>query len=332
MVRRVFRKCGIDLEQDCWTTHALICHPGMAPADDKRVDYCSPNIKKLIKELKPRTIITFGYMGTSTVIRWAWGANSEGVERWVGCCIPSRALNAWICPTYSPAYVAKESHGVLNQYFEESIEAALELQGCPWPDGAPDYSKDVRRVFDTDEAASILTKMAEAGGPISFDYETTCLKAENEHAAIVSAAVCWRGRRTIAYPWHGAAIAATSALLRTSAPKVAANLMFEDRWTRRHLGHPVRGWYWDTMQAAHVIDNRPGITSVGFQSFALLGTPDYEDHIKPYLRSEGDTPYNNIHRVDMADLLLYNGLDALHEYKIAEKQMLAIGYPLPENF
>ena len=104
-------------------------------------------------------------------------------------------------------------------------------------------------------------------------------------------------------------------------PKIAQNLKFEDRWTRVKLGHPVRNWLWDTMLAAHVLDYRRGITSLEFQAFVQLGVQLYDKHIKPYLKSVGQSRFNRIKELDLKDLLLYNGMDSLLTYKIAMKQM-----------
>jgi len=95
------------------------------------------------------------------------------------------------------------------------------------------------------------------------------------------------------------------------------------------MGHRVRNWYWDTMLASHVMDNRPGITSIKFQSFVLLGQSSYDDHIKKFFQSPKGEERNQIDLIDMDDLLLYNGLDSLLQYKVGIKQMELLGYPTP---
>ena len=102
--------------------------------------------------------------------------------------------------------------------------------------------------------------------------------------------------------------------------KVASNLKFEERWTRAKLGYSVAGWAWDTMLAAHCLDNRSGITSIKFQAFVLLGIADYASHIEPYLKTKYSNELNRIEELDEDELLLYNGLDSLLEYKVMEKQ------------
>lgn len=90
------------------------------------------------------------------------------------------------------------------------------------------------------------------------------------------------------------------------------------------MGFPVKNWVWDTMLAAHVIDQRSGITGLKFQAFAALGVSDYESHIKPFLKSDGNK-LNRIKEIDKNDLLIYNGLDAYFEFLLAQKQMKILG-------
>ncbi|NIS13859.1 MAG: hypothetical protein GWN12_18870 [Thermoplasmata archaeon] len=74
------------------------------------------------------------------------------------------------------------------------------------------------------------------------------------------------------------------------------------------------------MQAAHILDNRRGITSIKFQAFVLLGIGEYNARVEQYLESETANSLNRIAEIDTRDLLLYNGLDSLLEYKVAEIQ------------
>ncbi len=168
-------------------------------------------------------------------------------------------------------------------------------------------------------AREIKTIMA-FGGPIAFDYECNTLKSHRDGAKLVSCSICWKGKETIAYPMEREAIEATSLILKSKQiPKIGCNVKFENNWTKTHLGHNVKNWMFDTMVAAHVLDNRKGITSAKFQAFVQLGQPSYDDHIKPYLK--GKMGLNRILDLDMKDLLLYNGMDSLLEYKVAMIQM-----------
>jgi hypothetical protein len=78
---------------------------------------------------------------------------------------------------------------------------------------------------------------------------------------------------------------------------------------------------------AHHLDNRKWATSVKFQAFVLLGLESYDDHISQFLKTDADQEINDVVRqVNVRDLLLYNGLDSLVEFKEAEIQRKAMGY------
>lgn len=332
-VKRALMKAGVMIERDCWLDNALICHPS-GKVTNEHIDYCRPNIIKRVKELKPEVIILIGSEAVQSVIGWLWKDNPGTITQWAGWRIPCQSLNTWICPTYNPAYVIRErdnKNPIPRLLYELHLSRAVQLAGSrPW-ESVPDWSKEVEVVMDTDKAARILHKMIAKGGTVAFDYEANMLKPEGKDARIVSCSVCWNGKKTIAYPWHGEAIPATIELLRSPLPKIAANLKFEDRWTRRLLKTPVRNWYFDTMIGAHAIDSRSGTKSLKFQAFVHLGMDSYNDHIERFFQSGGTMKPNRIHEVSLPDLLLYNGLDTLLEFKLAKVQMELMNYPLPQG-
>jgi uracil-DNA glycosylase family 4 len=329
------RKSGVRLERDCWLTTSLICYSGKEPTSDQ-ISHCRPNLIKTIKQLKPDVIIPMGRSGIASLIPHLWKEQIGAASRWYGFQIPSQKINAWVCPTYSPIYVYQLSKSndakkeVLKIHFEKQIKAALALKGKPY-DEVPDYNKDIEIIDKPSQAARIIRKMIQKGGTVAFDYETDRIKPDSDSSRIVSCGICWNDKKTIAYDWKGEAIEATRELLHSPLPKIACNLKFEDRWTRKHLGKRVRNWYWDTMLAAHVIDQRPRVSSIKFQSFVLLGAPSYDEHIGKYLAGDKDKESNNIHLIDRKELLTYNAMDAILEYKVAMKQMDILGYPKPNS-
>jgi hypothetical protein len=98
------------------------------------------------------------------------------------------------------------------------------------------------------------------------------------------------------------------------------------------------------MVAAHVCDNRRGITSVKFQAYVRLGAPLWNEIIDPYLKGikiynvpGGGPPiiikdkshFNKVFEADIMDLLLYNGLDSILEFRVACDQIKELGGELP---
>lgn len=325
-LRKTLHSIGVDLDRDCWSTNSVICRP----PDNRRptsqeIAYCRPNALNAIRDMNPSVVLLLGAAACGSVISPLWRHNVGSVSEWAGWQIPSVVHNAWLCPTFHPNHVEsslnenKRESPLTELWFRRHLERAFGLNKKPY-DIVPDYESNVECERDPNRAAGIIRKMIKRGKPIAFDYETNRLKPDFDGAEIVSCAVCSGGDKTIAYPFVGEAVKATSELLLSDVPKLGANSKFEDRWTRTILGHPVNNWKWDAMLSAHHLDNREGVTSVKFQALVRLGCPDWGSVIRPYLEQTDEFGFNKIRQVDMRTLLLYNGLDALLEYKICQHQ------------
>jgi hypothetical protein len=312
----------VDLDVDCWKTSALICKPDATPTTEQ-IDYCRPNLVRTLKELGPTTIIPLGPAAVSSLLSPLWKESIGSITQWAGWRIPLQRWNAWVCPVFHPTAVIesaeKREAKVVKLWFERHLAQAVELEGRPW-ETVPDYRKDIRVVMDPREAAAQIREWVADGGPTAFDYETNRLRPDDANAEIVCASVCWRGKDTIAFPWTGEAVVAMSEYLQSDVPKIGANNKFEERWTRRILGHGVTNWVWDTMLSAHHLDCRNGITSVKFQAFVRLGLEEWSWAIRPYLQAEDATGVNRIREADLRTLLVYCGIDSLVEYLIAGQQ------------
>jgi len=335
MLQRLLLKHGVMLREDCWITNAVICHPrNNFMKDDKPVDYCRPNLIKAVKELEPEVIIPLGKRAVKSVIGHLWKDNTKGIFRWAGFRIPCRKPNVWVCPSIHPSFVLHrrdkkgeyKDRGLAERYLESHIAAACALEGRPWKT-VPDYMGQVT-IKDTPEAAALVIRaMIKEGGPVSFDYETTCLKPEGPNSRILCASVCYGGKVTIVFPWIGEAVTAMKGLLLANNPKISHNMSFEDRWTRAKLGIEVKNWFWDTMVQAHTLDPRGGTKSLKFQAFVNLGQEDYDSHISQFLGSKDPSSYalNRIRDIERTELHRYCGLDSLLTYKLAELQTARLG-------
>lgn len=341
-VRSALAALGVDVAADCWVTNAAICATGRGVPTPEQTRHCRPNLTQTIDRLQPQTIITFGPEATAAVVSRAVGpamAAGGGVKKWAGHRIPCQANRAWVCPVLPAADIAREeANGKRGQptvglWWHRHLTAALDTTHHRRP-AQHDWVDRVRVVTDHAQAAQYLDNITARGtGCVAFDYEGTGLKPEGPDAAIISAAVAWgvgdQPKRVFAYPWAGDAVAATGRLLRSPLPKVAANMKFEERWTRWAFGHGVRNWVWDTMLAAHWADPRESISGLKFQAYIHLGQPDYDSHIKPYLDSPDAMTANRIREIPLTELLVYNGMDSLLEYMLAAKQCQAGGVPRP---
>ena len=318
LLRKALRLFDVSLDEDCWKTNAVVCYPGRTPSE-REIQYCFPNLKGVVEELQPTIILVLGRVAAASLLSWLWRPKIGAIGRWVGWKIPSQKINAWICPTYHPSYLLRKNSQVLAFEFERHLEEALVLEGRPWTD-LPDYASEVEVVMDCTEAAEIVRGFTAAGGTAAWDLETNMLKPDSAEARIICCSICWEGKRTIAFPWVGEVVEAMKGFLTSSIKKIAANLKFEHRWIKAVLGIDVENWHFDTMQTAHVLDNRKGITGLKFQSFVSLGQGVYDEHIGPFLGSPNSNKPNKVTDVDLSELLLYCGLDSLLTYKLAGVQ------------
>ena len=114
--------------------------------------------------------------------------------------------------------------------------------------------------------------------------------------------------------------------LSSNVKKVAANMAFEDSWSRTILGVQPRNWDFDTMLAAHVLDNRSGkICGLKFQVYASFGEGCYTsgvDNLKD--KDIGPNEFNAIDTIPQDVLLTYCGLDSLFEHMLGVKQRIMI--------
>ena len=321
----IFNRLGIDMREDCWLTNAMICHPpGNEIKNQKMVDYCRPNLLNTIEKLKPEVIILLGGVAVRSLCNWAWKPEPVKISRWVGWRVPCQRLNSWVCPTWHPAYLLRQEDQMLDAYFVEHLKAAFALRGRPFK-VVPDYASQVKRVFDVSEAASFIDNID--SGVVAFDFECNMLKPESPKARIYSCSVCYDGD-TIAFPFHGKVIKSLKRMLANkNVRKIASNMKYEDRWVRSVLGVETKGWLWDTMLGAHILDCRRGVTGLKFVSFVMLGQPGYDTHIEKFLHAKVDSGYeiNRIHEIPLDQLLTYNGLDSLLEYLVAGKQRQGLG-------
>lgn len=326
-LRDKFRKYGVDLWDDCWVTNSVICRPKNNELPTKAVDYCRPNLIRAVRDLNPKVIITLGGSAVQGLLGWLWKEEVGGVNRWVGFKIPCISLNSWVCPTWHPSYLLREDNACLDMLFSRHIEQALALKSRPWEDPLPNYPSMVKVIYEDDKAANAIYDMLDLGTPVAIDIETDRLKPHREDSWICSCALS-NGETTISFPWMGNAIDAVKELITNPIPKIGWNIRFESLWMKVKLGVWVRNWAWDGMIAAHILDNRPGIKSLKFQVFVHLGVGSYDDHIKPYLKSDGSNLPNKIRDLPLRDVLQYGAVDALCEFDMAQIQSRQLGIEL----
>jgi len=324
-VKKYLHRLGVDLEKDCWRVNAVCCHTTHHSIDDSKIIACRPLLLKTVHELDPNVIIILGWIGVKSLIGSFYKEKTGPLSLWAGNLIPNQNPNVWILPTFHPTYLDQNPYSSSYVLFEKHLSRAVKKHKTkPWSD-VPDYRSEVKILFSTSDAVSFLERINKQKGTIAFDYESNCIKPEYPKARIYSCSVCWNGEETVAFPWsYETKKSMKKVLTNPDIKKIAANMKFEDRWSR-FTGIKIKGWLWDTMLAAHMLDNRPGAAGLKYQSYVQLGLGDYNSHLDDFLSTKDWKHYNRIEEVDREELLLYNGIDSLVTYKIAQIQMKRSG-------
>lgn len=329
LLQRTLESLGIDLFEDCLSFNALNCRPpnNRAPKD-KELQICKHvYIDKVFEEYKPKLILLFGGAPLQSIIGTRWKKDMPGITSWAGYVIPDRDYEAWICPLFHPSYVER-SNSHVERIWIRDLKNALKYLDIPFPEFHYD-AKDVHLVDNLEVLDEI-----KSGDVISFDYETTGLKPYSDGHKIVSASVAVNENKAYSFliPDDRKKLAPFLRILKNSRiKKMAHNLKFEDTWTKIYFGIDVKGWYWDSMLAAHILDNRPMTTGLKFQTYVNFGVVDYSSSIAKYLESTDKKDGNAKNRIEellvsskVDELLMYGGLDSLYQYRLAKLQIRRI--------
>jgi DNA polymerase I-like protein with 3'-5' exonuclease and polymerase domains len=207
-------------------------------------------------------------------------------------------------------------------YFSLDIERFAELveRPRPWPKRPQEEQVEI---LTERQAAKILVMLSNIYPevPVTLDYETTGLKPNAPGHQIVCVGMSgWEEQRAVAFQMTPRLESILADFLASKTKKIAQNLQFEERWSRVCLGTPVNGWCWDTMLAAHCLDNRGHISGLKFQTYVQLGITDYSSEISPYLKASSSLGMNRVLEAPREKLLRYCGMDALCTARIADIQ------------
>jgi len=325
--RRILKKYGIDMNRDCWKINAVNCRPpDNRTPDDKEIEYCRPMVWDAIQRLKPKVIITMGEPALKSVLQHRFPEALGGISKWRGYQVPDRELEAWICPTFHPSFVNRTeySNPAVEVLFKKDVKAAIKLADRTFPKLSSEEQK-VTVLFSLSDVKNYLKDLIRTPPEfMAFDYETTGLKPQREGHEIVSVGISTDPESATAFMYHpDLQPYLRRILVDKRIKKIAQNLKFEDRWTSSLWGFDVANWFWDTMLASHCIDNRDGVTGLKFQAAAQFGVYDYDSHLSPFLKGvdpKDGNSMNRIREIPERDLLIYNGIDAMLELRLAMRQ------------
>jgi uracil-DNA glycosylase family 4 len=336
LLQQKFKQLGINLFEDCISLNAVNCRPTDKKGADRgptnqEIACCYPKVLQAIRKYQPKVIILQGGVPTQSLIGNRWGGEGGGIMKWQGWTIPDAEYNAWICPTFHPSFIERQDgESEAEVIWTKDLQRALSKLEEPLPD-----VPDEKNIIITDDIESVLTEMnAAAPCMMAFDIETTGLKPyDTKRHKIVSISFCNNPDHAYAIPFptkkkHLQIL--EELLTNPEIKKIAANMKYENNWLKVICGVQVYPWKFDTMLAAHILDNRYGITGLKFQSYVNFGVTGYNDEVAPYLKAPDANSTNRIMELastneGMRKLLLYNGMDSLLEYRLAMRQLEMLG-------
>lgn len=347
LLREVLEELGYDLDRDFWKTNAVICRPPKndTPKPDQ-ISACRKYLMEDIEKYKPKVIIPLGKTAMDGLVghRLFGRISSVTMTDWQGCKIPDQVLKCWICPTWHPSYVLREEGAVIRKIFKNDLKRAIEQAKVPMYVHNPE--SEIFIIRKESEAILLLKKWKKEKKKkhMAFDYETTGLKPYREGHEIVSVSLS-DGLFTYSFPFFNDPEFRQEwkeIMDDKDIKKIAHNIKFEKQWTRKRSGYNhsesiwLKGSSWDTMIAAHALDNRKKC-NLKFCVYTEMGFLGYDDSIDYYLHAiaeeeerYGANAFNRVKEAPLDDLLLYGGMDSYFTYKLREIQLQNIE-PFQEN-
>jgi len=322
-LQRAYNKLGIDLFEDCLNINAINCRP---PDDRAPTNYeiacCRKRILQIIKQRQPKIIVLLGNSALESLLGHRWGGNFI-ITKWRGWNIPDRDFGAWVCPIFHPNFVNQSKTKLARTIWMQDLTLIQLMLDTPFPT----WTDEKTQVEIVD-----LPTIKKLPNLISIDYETTGLKPHGAGHRIVVASIATSPDHAYSFLMPKSRRERqpfVDILANPAIGKMAHHIKFEDTWSAVRLRQPVVNWKWCSMQAAHVLDNRFGITGLKFQAFVNFGVLDYSEEVGSFLEGADKKNGNSLNRIfellkkpgGKKELLTYCGLDTIYEYKLAMKQM-----------
>ena len=330
LLEKTLAQLGVNLFEDCVSVNAVNCRPpnNRAPKPFE-MDCCRAVVlNNIFETFKPKVIILLGSIALQSFMSPRWPSDLGAIAKWRGWCIPDRDYKAFVVPTYHPSYILRIDSREANTVWKQDLEKAVEAVGKPFPRFQEPTIEIIEDLSIFNDAENHIDEMA-------FDYETTGLKSQGKGHRIVCASVAFNSTKVFAFMMPDTKLERkpfVDLLINPSVGKMAHNMKFEHAWTLNRLKVEVQNWHWDSMIAAHNLDNRSGVTGLKFQTYVNFGVIDYSSEITPYLRSDGGgNGFNKIYELLEQEggpekLLKYCALDSHYEYILAQKQMDEMNY------
>lgn len=332
LLRETLQELGVDLFRDCISLNAVNCRPVGKTGKQRKpaqfeIDCCRRIVLNAIKLYKPKLIILLGTSAVSSVIGYRWKKELGAIGKWSGFTIPDQELKTWVCPVFAPSYVLKEDKVEITKVWEMNLRQAIALVDSI---DFPLYKEPIIHYLKEEEL-DILRKLKIT--TIAFDYETTGLKphAKGHRIVCMSVAVSEMEVYVFMMPKKRSLRQPVIEILEdVNIKKIGHNIKYEHAWTKICLfGTIVQNWFHDSLIAAHLLDNRTGVTGLKFQTYVKFGVVDYSSEISPVLQGEDQKDSNSHNKLvqycktpeNAMKVMKYCALDSIFTYRLAMLQL-----------
>ncbi len=310
----------LDFNSDFWRFNAVNCWPNVSQKRSrtptaKEVKFCHPLVEETIQKLSPKFIIPIGSTALDTLFFTDFEKIAISIVH--GKIIPDQKYNCWIMPVFHPSYVMCDEFN----YNLKSVYSRDMQRACSWikkKKEVPRYDLKFDLITDFPSIIQLLKQIAREKQTVYFDYETTGLKPFRPGHKIVCVSMSVNGK-TFAFPFQYQSVFSFEeqeqirkllARIFTVCPLEAHNIQFEDSWTKHIIGVEPKRWRFDTMIAAHILDNRSGVAGLKMQIYLNFGIRPYDRNVNSFLQSNDPSGFNSVEKFPLMELLEYCAKDS----------------------
>lgn len=323
-LKKAFRACGLDLEKDCWYTHAIKCY-FKGKSSNKIVHACYNKLMEEIRTLDPAHIIVLDQEAWEVLLYDRLGGRASYASHydWCGEVIPDQKLQRWIYPIYDPTWVMNADEKKYNKFTLHWHKQIRNIQ-YDKPVARLEMEAKCRVVAEKEQAYKALDEI-NTWSAFAFDYETTGIKPFRKGHDIWYVSFS-NGKTSISMPMFKDKDfrVAVGKVLQNKAIKIAHNLSFERMWSEKILDVHLNNATQDTMIMQHCRNNTKP-TGLKFLSYAKYGFLGYDEEIDEYLSCSedekklyGTNGINTIHLAPPRKAMLYNAMDSLLTFWLYE--------------
>ena len=314
-LRKLLKDLGIDAKR-CYFTNTCLCRPdGNAKPKAESIEACKPRLMAELAAIRPRLIVTLGTTPTKGFAAYTRGITfSHGVHK----TIRFKGMEVGVFPTFHPSGVLRAPEHFLD--IVDDLNMAKRIVDGEEPIIEPPYEN--YHVVETQEQFDHFLFLLGRQKLAACDIETTTSVWTT--GEILCAGFSWAREEAYIVDWR-ALIADNLDNLRALDDVLAGvKLSFQngpyDAPFLLHAGFKNIDYYFDTMLAHYLIDERQGTHGLERLAIKYYKAPDYKQMFREAMGIKGkvsDKAFAKaIAQVDKYDLFMYNGADVDYTYRL----------------